>query len=71
MIGRSVPEYIFIRLCIIGLRLVAPLSIVYLGFSYYRGHFLWSAFLGAYAVAEAAFYLLVFLPRNRLLQKVS
>ncbi|KAI0771077.1 Alpha/Beta hydrolase protein [Trametes elegans] len=69
MIGDSFPEYVFIRLSILGLRLIAPLSIVYTCFSWYYGHFLCSPWLGWYAVAEAAFYLLVFLPRSRLLQK--
>lgn len=71
MIGDSLPEYVFIRLSILGLRLVAPLSIAYLSYSAYRGHLLFSPWLGLYAAAEASFYLLVFLPRSRFLQKVS
>ena len=70
MIGRSLPEYIFIRLSIWGLRLIAPLSIAYTLLSYHRGHFIFSRSLGYCAAAEACFYLLVFLPRARLLQKV-
>lgn len=71
MIGRSLPEYVFIRLCILGLRLIAPASIVYLLFSWYDGHFLVDDYLGYYAVAEAVFYLCIFLPRSRHLQEVS
>ncbi|KAI0351556.1 alpha/beta-hydrolase [Trametes cingulata] len=58
MIGDSLPEYVFIRLSILGLRLIAPLSILYVGYSWYHHQFLYSKWLGAYAVAEAAFYLL-------------
>ncbi|KAH9952035.1 Alpha/Beta hydrolase protein [Amylocystis lapponica] len=69
MIGRSLPEYIFIRTCICGLRLVAPASIGYVLASLHAGKFLFSPWLGAYALTEAAFYLLVYLPRGRYLQK--
>ncbi|RDX49812.1 alpha/beta-hydrolase [Lentinus brumalis] len=69
MIGHSWSEYVFIRLCILGLRSIAPLSILYSCLSWYNGHLLYSRWLGIYAVAEAAFYLLVFIPRNRLLQR--
>ncbi len=71
MIGHSWSEYVFIRLCILGLRSIAPLSILYSCLSLYNGHLLYSRWLGIYAVAEAAFYLLVFIPRTRLLQRVS
>ncbi|KAI0820178.1 Alpha/Beta hydrolase protein [Trametes gibbosa] len=69
MIGDSLPEYIFIRVCICALRLVAPLSIIYTCASLYYGQFLFSRWLGLYTVAEASFYLLVFLPRCKMLQK--
>lgn len=77
MIGRSLPEYLFIRVCICGLRLVTPISITYVlasGFALARGHAqsrLYSPLLAVYALAETAFYLLVYLPRGRRLQKVS
>ncbi|KAI8982941.1 hypothetical protein BD414DRAFT_419398 [Trametes punicea] len=70
MIGDSLPEYVFIRLSILGLRSIAPLSILYVVLSWYHGHFLYSWWLGLYATAEAVFYLAIFLPRSRLLQKV-
>ncbi|KAI0748754.1 hypothetical protein C8Q80DRAFT_756848 [Daedaleopsis nitida] len=70
MIGRSLPEYVFIRLCILGLRLIAPASIVYILLSCYHGKLLVSELLGYYAAAEAFFYLCIFLPRSRHLQKL-
>jgi len=71
MIGNSWPEYAFIRISILALRLIAPLSIIYLAASYHAAAFLWSPFLGAYALVEAAFYLFVYLPRSFYLQHVS
>ncbi|KAI0341006.1 alpha/beta-hydrolase [Trametopsis cervina] len=68
MIGHSLPEYVFIRLCITGLRLIALLSIVYLCASWYLGDWLCSRWLGYYALVEAVFYLGVYLPRSHLLQ---
>lgn len=70
MIGRSLAEYVFIRLSILGLRLIAPLSITYLATSWYYGGTLFSTGLAIYAVAEASFYVLVVIPRRRVLQKV-
>ncbi|KAH9848920.1 Alpha/Beta hydrolase protein [Lenzites betulinus] len=69
MIGDSIPEYIFIRTCIFALRLVAPLSIFYTCANLYYGQFILSRWLGLYAGAEAAFYLFVYLPRCKVLQK--
>ncbi|KAI0926716.1 hypothetical protein AcV5_007432 [Taiwanofungus camphoratus] len=63
------PQHIFLLTVIHFLRLVAPLSIGYILASWYTGRFLYSPWLGAYAVAEAVFYLFVYLPRSRLLQK--
>ena len=71
MISNSFPEYIFIRICIIALRAIAPLSLIYTVASWYEGRLLHSRWLGLYALAEACFYLLVYLPRSFLLQKVS
>ncbi|KAH9941213.1 uncharacterized protein BXZ73DRAFT_88379 [Epithele typhae] len=75
MIGTSFPEYVFIRLAILSLRSIAPLSFLYLGASAYYRKPAWSnAFgwaLGAYACVEAGFYLFVFLPRKRLVQKAA
>ena len=71
MIGHSWPEYVLIRIAILNLRLIAPLSIIYLATSYYTSAFLWSPFLGAYALLEAAFFLFVYLPRSFYLQQVG
>ena len=71
MIGHSLPELVFIRICIFGLRLIAPLSIAYVVASWWRGAWIVSRWLGYYAVVEAVFYLFVYVPRSRHLQKVS
>ena len=71
MIGKGLKDYIIIRTAIFGLRLIAPASLVYLASSIYRSKFLFSAWLGSYAIAEAVFYLCVYLPRKHLMQKVS
>lgn len=70
MIGNSWLDYVLIRISILALRLIAPLSIIYLAASYYTSTFLWSPLLGAYALVEAAFYLFVYLPRSFYLQQV-
>ncbi|KAH8995412.1 hypothetical protein EDB92DRAFT_1934048 [Lactarius akahatsu] len=69
MIGHSWPEYVFIRLSVSALRLVAPLSIVYLAASWRAGTFLWSPLFGVYALIETPFFLLVYLPRRSRLQR--
>ena len=51
MIGQSLPEYIFIRLSILTLRLIAPLSVVYSLVNLYGGYFFYSRILGYYAAA--------------------
>jgi hypothetical protein len=71
MIGNSWPEYVLIRISLLALRLIAPLSIIYLALSFHASAFLWSPFLGVYAIVEAAFYLFVYLPRSFYLQRVS
>jgi hypothetical protein len=69
MIGTSVPEYIFIRTCIVGLRAITPLSIFYCSFSIAEHPSSgFRKFLLAWAVSETAFWLLVYLPRKRALQ---
>lgn len=70
MIGRSWPEYAFIRTAILGLRLVAPLSIVHLAASCRAGAFLWSPLLGTFTLVESAFFLFAYLPRSYRLQQV-
>lgn len=78
MLGRSIPEYIFIRICVFCLRAVTPLSILYTTYwSCLRiwGHdthcSVYSTSLVVYAGLEASFYFLVYLPRHRRLQEVS
>ncbi|KAI0245885.1 hypothetical protein BJV78DRAFT_1259315 [Lactifluus subvellereus] len=69
MIRHSWPEYVFIRVAILALRLVAPLSIIYLAASYYAGTFLWSPIFGVYTLIEAAFFFFVYLPRRSYMQR--
>lgn len=71
MIGHSTSEYIFIRCAIAALRLVAPLSLLIVGVSWYTDSWIGHRWLGYYASLEAFFYLLVYLPRSYYLQKVS
>lgn len=73
MLGRSIPEYIFIRICVSCLRAITPLSIIYttycLGLQIW-GHSFYSTHLAIYAGLEASFYFLVYLPRYQRLQEV-
>ena len=71
MIGDNWPAYVFIRIAILAFRLIAPLSITYLAASYRAGSFLWSPFVGVYAIVEAVFFLFVYVPRSFYLQEVS
>lgn len=71
MIGTSLQEYVFIRISILVLRLVAPSSIAYLCVSWYTHDWLCSRWLGYYALSEVIFYFGVYLPRSRLLQLVG
>ncbi|ORY03757.1 hypothetical protein BCR34DRAFT_492158 [Clohesyomyces aquaticus] len=69
MIGTSVPEYIFIRLSIWGVRAVTPLSVFYVSLSIADPPVsaLRKALL-AWAVVETSFFVLVYFPRKRSLQ---
>ncbi|KAG7444645.1 uncharacterized protein BT62DRAFT_951638 [Guyanagaster necrorhizus] len=69
MIGKTLPEYIFIRAAITALRLVAPVSILYLVVSAYRHSFLISPWISFFTIPEALFHLFVFLPRRKTLAK--
>lgn len=70
MIGTSLPEYLFIRTSIALLRLVAPLSFIYVACLVAAPPpSRWQATLAGYAVVEVLFYTLVYLPRHYLLQK--
>jgi hypothetical protein len=68
MIGTSTLEYVFIRICITGLRAITPLSILYcvaLPFLPHRPPLI----VSAWPIAETAFYFLVYLPRRWILQR--
>jgi hypothetical protein len=71
MIGKATWDYILIQTAIVGFRLIAPAGLLYLAASFHRQKFLISPWLGFYALAEAAFYLFVYLPRNYQIQKVT
>jgi hypothetical protein len=71
MIGKGIKDYIMIRTAIFALRLVAPVSVIYLAATLYQLEFLLSMWLCFYALAEVAFYLFLYLPRNYLMQKAS
>lgn len=71
MIGTSLLDYIEIQAAITAIRAVAPLSILHLAASACTRHFLVSPWLGLYAALEASFYLFVYVPRKRRLQRVS
>jgi hypothetical protein len=73
MIGTSRTEYVFIRVCIVGLHCIAPLCILYSVYSlavygpkaaFYR----LPLFLDAIALTETLFYILVYLPYRYYLQ---
>ncbi|KAJ7184526.1 hypothetical protein C8R46DRAFT_462335 [Mycena filopes] len=65
MIGQSLPEYYFIRTCILGLRLVAPVSAGYLVACAATRSILASPVLLAVAACEASFYVVFFFRRRR------
>ncbi|KAJ4496246.1 hypothetical protein C8J55DRAFT_532664 [Lentinula edodes] len=67
MLGQSLPEYIFILCSISLLRLVAPLSFVYLSYCLYTKSI--TPWLFLFALLEACFYLFVYRPRRTVLQK--
>lgn len=69
MIGTSIPQYVFIRLCILALRLVTPLSIFFVSFSLAEHPTTpFGRFLLTWSLIEALFWLLVYIPRSRALQ---
>lgn len=69
MLAHTIPRYIFIQLCIYGLRAILPLSIFYASFSIAEPP---TTAVGrlilTWSIVETAFWLLVFLPRKRVLQ---
>lgn len=77
MLGKSIPEYIFIKTAIAALRLIAPLSVLWVACmllvpapAYHdpKWALLYSCSL-IYASLEAAFFICVYLPRRYHLQK--
>jgi hypothetical protein len=68
MIPNTPIYFIFIRITILCLRAVAPLSILYCSFYLFGVRFL-PAVLEIIIIAEAAFYILVSLPRQHALDK--
>ncbi|KAF7353808.1 AB hydrolase-1 domain-containing protein [Mycena venus] len=64
MIGQTLPEYYFIRTCIAGLRLVAPVSVAYLVACAATGRILLSPVLVAVTACEASFYAIFFFQRR-------
>ena len=71
MIGTSLAELVFIRIAITLLRLVAPLSLIYLAAEYWRGTLDFASPLALYALLESGFFALVYIPRKGRLQKVG
>lgn len=70
MIGKSLTEYVFILISIGLLRLVAPISFLYIAYVVVAQPTTgWKTSLGRYALLEILFYTMVYLPRRWLLQK--
>ncbi|KAF7359129.1 AB hydrolase-1 domain-containing protein [Mycena sanguinolenta] len=70
MIGQTLPEYIFIRICIAGLRLVAPASFAFLLACAATRRILVSPVLLALAACEALFYAVFFFRWRRFNKKI-
>lgn len=70
MIGNSPIDYAAVRISIASFRAIAPASTGYLAFCALQPQWFYLP-LAFIAVLEAAFYLLVYLPRRRRLQAVS
>ena len=73
MIGTSFKEYVFIRACIFLLHYIAPLSIACCVFTLFmrRSVYRVPKLLETIAIAETAFYFLVYLPRQYYLQHAA
>lgn len=74
MIGKSIPEYLFIRTAITALQLIAPLSVLYIVWillllPYDKTRTPVYSSLLIYAFIELAFFTCVYLPRRYHLQK--
>ncbi|PMB64133.1 hypothetical protein BM221_009926 [Beauveria bassiana] len=72
MIGTSLWDYIFIRACIFFLHLIAPVSIIYTLVNVLVGlPFQLPQALQVWLALEASFYLAVYLPYRKYLQKAA
>lgn len=72
MIGTSLPEYIFIRLCILALRAITPLSIFYGAYSVADPPSSTAGrLLLTWCILETVFWVLVYIPRKRRLQAAA
>ncbi|KAI9768078.1 MAG: hypothetical protein M1840_005112 [Geoglossum simile] len=69
MIGTSTSDYVLIRTSIALLRAITPLSILYVALIPFIPRHRLPRALEAWPIAETAFYLLVYLPRKRVLQR--
>ena len=71
MIGTSLPEYLFVRACIFLLRFFVPLIVAALVLTLILDHDATglTLFLEIITIAEVAFYVLVYIPKYRVLQK--
>jgi hypothetical protein len=70
MIGKSLPEYVFIRASIFAVRAITPLCIAYLAACAFQRRLFVSPWLAVYAALEAGFYSFAYLPRYARLQEV-
>lgn len=75
MIGTSIWEYVFIRVCIFCMQLIAPISVIYSVMSWTPGLHLpfltrihVPEILERWLILEAVFYLLIYLPRKTTLR---
>ncbi|KAF4630681.1 hypothetical protein G7Y89_g7452 [Cudoniella acicularis] len=74
MIGTSKSEYYFIQLCIVGLHYLAPLALLYcflniILYGFKAATYRVPLVIESIAVAEAAFFLFVYVPYRRYLQR--
>ncbi|EJD43962.1 hypothetical protein AURDEDRAFT_88482 [Auricularia subglabra TFB-10046 SS5] len=71
MIGTSAAEYVFIRVCIAALRLVAPLGFAYLAYYAYDDRHDLPLWTTLWPAVECLFYLIIYLPWSSRLQQAA
>ncbi len=69
MIGTSTFDYVLIKTCIVGIRAVTPLSIVYCICRPFIPSRPFLAFFDVWAIAETGFYFFVYLPLKHISQR--